>query len=404
MSMKYLFLTIIAIAITAICGAQSILIGGTTLNTRAIMEVRSTTKGVLIPRMTTTQRLAIPSPVAGLMVYDISRQALYGYDGTAWRYFLTDDMWKQTGNNVYNSGDSIGIRISSPEEKLHVNGDLQTNGQIELTANSGTSAKLLSEYNGANVDGYVHGFKFYDNSFLRGFINYRKYNDLEENRIDFGFTSTLFSIQNNGVSYLDAPGASIQFQQAFADKGFLQLSGNDFRIGTNSSNSNGRFVLRSGGADRFFVDSDGKVGIGGAAAKSSNVLEVAGGIKGSNNLSAPLINPVNVEVGSEVLKPLESGFANLLPAFYGTVAINGTCTCSSPAISITNPFNGNYLLTYPNMNSNDIIIVKAGYWAERANATYGGLGDPGFFVSTGNNSYGGKSLYNSDWSFIIYRQ
>lgn len=402
--MKFLFVIISITAFAATSTAQSIIFGGTTANSKAMMEVRSTNKGVLIPRMTTTQRLAIPSPVAGLMVYDISREQVYGYDGNAWRYFLTDDIWKQNGSNVYNPGDSVGIRISSPEEKLHVNGDLQTNGHIELTANSGTTAKLLSEYNGLNVEGYIHAFNFFDGALRKGFIHYKRYSDLEEDRIDFGFSSTLFSIQNNGISYLNAPGANLQFQQAFADKGFIQLAGEDFRLGTNSSNANGRFVLRSGGVDRFFVDSDGQVGIGSPASPSNNVLEVAGGIKGSNNLTAPLINAVNVEVQNEILKPLESGFGNLLPAFYGTVAINGTCTCSAPSITVTNPFNGNYLLTYPGINSNDIIIVKAGYWAERANATYGGLGEPGFFISTGNNSYGGKSLYNSDWSFIIFKQ
>jgi len=45
-------------------------IGGATPNAAAMLEVRSTTLGFLLPRMTTAQKTAIASPVAGLMVYD----------------------------------------------------------------------------------------------------------------------------------------------------------------------------------------------------------------------------------------------------------------------------------------------------------------------------------------------
>lgn len=40
------------------------------INSKAMLEVNSTGKGVLIPRMTTTQRNAISSPPQGLLVYD----------------------------------------------------------------------------------------------------------------------------------------------------------------------------------------------------------------------------------------------------------------------------------------------------------------------------------------------
>lgn len=45
-------------------------------------------------------------------------------------------------------------------------------------------------------------------------------------------------------------------------KVFIQLSGNDLKIGTNSNNDNGKFIVRNNGRDRMWVDSAGNVSIG----------------------------------------------------------------------------------------------------------------------------------------------
>lgn len=57
---------------------------GTTLNASAEVQIDSTTKGFLPPRMTTTQRTSISTPAAGLMVYDTTLNKHYGFDGTNW--------------------------------------------------------------------------------------------------------------------------------------------------------------------------------------------------------------------------------------------------------------------------------------------------------------------------------
>jgi hypothetical protein len=50
----------------------------------AILDVDSTTKGFLPPRMTTTQKNAIASPAAGLVVYDSTTNKLQCYNGSTW--------------------------------------------------------------------------------------------------------------------------------------------------------------------------------------------------------------------------------------------------------------------------------------------------------------------------------
>jgi hypothetical protein len=50
----------------------------------ALLEVQSTTKGFLPPRMTTTQKNAIATPASGLIVYDETTNKLACYNGTTW--------------------------------------------------------------------------------------------------------------------------------------------------------------------------------------------------------------------------------------------------------------------------------------------------------------------------------
>ena len=53
----------------------------------AQLDVASTTKGFLPPRMTTVQRDAISSPAAGLIVYNTTTNKHQGYNGSTWNDF-----------------------------------------------------------------------------------------------------------------------------------------------------------------------------------------------------------------------------------------------------------------------------------------------------------------------------
>jgi len=62
----------------------SLNIGGTTTDASAILQADSTTKGILFPRMTTTQKNAISSPATGLVVYDTTLNKLCVRTASAW--------------------------------------------------------------------------------------------------------------------------------------------------------------------------------------------------------------------------------------------------------------------------------------------------------------------------------
>lgn len=58
---------------------------GTTANASAMLDVSSTTAGVLIPRMKLTERNAIGTPAVGLLIYQTDNTpGFYYYNGTAW--------------------------------------------------------------------------------------------------------------------------------------------------------------------------------------------------------------------------------------------------------------------------------------------------------------------------------
>jgi len=61
-------------------------VGVGTTTPQSALDIVSTTSGILIPRMTTTQREAIPlpAPVVGLQVYDTDLNSVYTYNGTNW--------------------------------------------------------------------------------------------------------------------------------------------------------------------------------------------------------------------------------------------------------------------------------------------------------------------------------
>ncbi len=82
---KLFFLGLSLFALSA--SAQSVAINndGSTAHASAILDLKSTNQGVLVPRMTASQRGLIASPATGLMVYQTDAPAgFYFYNGTAW--------------------------------------------------------------------------------------------------------------------------------------------------------------------------------------------------------------------------------------------------------------------------------------------------------------------------------
>lgn len=104
--MKNLFILILLLSTIKTMAQTGI--GTTSPDASAKLEVNSTSKGLLTPRMTSTQRSSITSPANGLLVYQTDGvTGFYLNTGTSaspvWARLNTD--WTKTGNDIaYTAG------------------------------------------------------------------------------------------------------------------------------------------------------------------------------------------------------------------------------------------------------------------------------------------------------------
>lgn len=81
--------------------AQNAGIGTTTPDPSAQLDISSTTRGLLIPRMTMAQRNAIASPATGLLIFQTDDVVgFYFYTGSSWTHLtpISNNSWLLTGN------------------------------------------------------------------------------------------------------------------------------------------------------------------------------------------------------------------------------------------------------------------------------------------------------------------
>ncbi|MBI4649177.1 MAG: hypothetical protein HY738_21935, partial [Bacteroidia bacterium] len=57
---------------------------GYTADSSAMLDIKSITKGILIPRLTTVQRNSVVNPAKGLLVFDSDENSFYFFNGTSW--------------------------------------------------------------------------------------------------------------------------------------------------------------------------------------------------------------------------------------------------------------------------------------------------------------------------------
>ena len=86
--MKPIYIALIMVFFAGSIFAQNQNVGindnGSSPNASAMLDVSSTTKGFLPPRMTTAQRNTITSPAEGLVIYNTEEKTLNIFNGTAW--------------------------------------------------------------------------------------------------------------------------------------------------------------------------------------------------------------------------------------------------------------------------------------------------------------------------------
>lgn len=270
--MKKIIICLLAIIQYQLLPAQGVGIGTTNPNSSALLDITSTTKGLLMPRMTTAQRNAIVSPAEGLLIYNTTTEELNQRQNGAWKTVINSDYWFRGAGTMWNIGDNIGINTAGPGERLDVSGNIRTNSSL---------------------------------------------------------------IINNATSVL-------QLQNAGVNKGFVQLSGDNLRLGTNSGNTNGNVVLRMDGTDMIEFNKTLSAG----TSVQLNLNGVSTGVlqtTSTGNVSLTAVNAnTQVQLGGEVFinnTANRTGIGTSSPAerlhVNGNIIVNGNAVIDDGRITGT---------------------------------------------------------------------
>lgn len=154
--MKTIFnLKQVIVVVTLLIGATSYAqmgVGTTSPNSNAMLDIESTSRGLLPPRMTTAQRTAIsPSGTGtsgdnGLLVYDTDENAYYFWNGSSWQVLGAAD--SSLGNIYLTSSYGVSLTQNSPQQVLGTSSlvnstgfSQSSNGVLQYT---GTATKTFT--------------------------------------------------------------------------------------------------------------------------------------------------------------------------------------------------------------------------------------------------------------------
>jgi hypothetical protein len=309
-------LVIIANFITIVAFSQGIGINATSAapDSSAMLDVQSTAKGMLIPRMTSAQRNAIALPATGLMVFDKTTKSFWFKSTSRWVELVdsTNTIWAKKDTSVYlNDNQNVGIGTSAPEVRLHIERGTDvgaaSGGYLQLGATSNPNLA-------------------FDNNEIQARNNGRPANLT----MQLGGGNTGIGTSNPEVKLQISNGTDIGLYGG----GYLQL---------------GAGTVPNLGFDNNQIQARNN------ASPSTLYLQHNGGNLqlGANDIAASTTN-VYINNG-KLLKP-ETGSANLLPLCYGKVSANGTLISGTSNVSVVKGSRtGQYVIHCSGLTSSTIM-------------------------------------------------
>jgi len=181
----------------------------------AILDVQSTNKGVLIPRVTAAQMTAISSPATGLLVYNTTAASFYFFDGIVWT-------------------DLSGGGSGGPTNQI-LDADFDTKVEVD----DGTDHDKIKFKVSDGAGGSIEAFTIEHDPALN-LKNSRLSNDGYDNNLFIGFETGLVNEADHGTNYgyntfvgvragkANTIGYSNSFLGAYSGTANITGSGNSF--------------------------------------------------------------------------------------------------------------------------------------------------------------------------------
>jgi len=326
--------------------SQSVAINttGSTASASAMLDVSSTVKGMLIPRMSRTERNAIASPATGLLIFQSSPDSVgfYYYNGSTWTWMFSNS-----------NADSLAWRTRGNASTVDGNNFIGTTDNIP--------------------------FNIRVNNQKAGRIDHINWNTFLGYQAGNAITS---AIHNTAVGY-----------QAFFSN---QSGNNNTAIGTVASNSN-----TTGGENTSMGYASQVLNTVGNGNTAYGFYSLYNNVAGSfataigyqcmlyaNNTSTPFIN-TNVAVGHESMK----GNA---PAS-GNTGLNNTAigyqSLWSNSTGNNNTANGYYALRSNSLGSENIAVGSPALFSNTTSGHNVAVGNNALYTQSFNN---GSASYTSD--------
>ena len=126
-------------------------IGTAAPDASAVFDVTSTTGGILPPRLTTVQKNAIPSPTAGLTLYDSTLNKLNVYNGSAWKNVGSTEIGGEVTNGVLGSILFIGDGTILGQDNANFNYSTST-GRLGIGTSSPFASLSIAGLAGGNTN------------------------------------------------------------------------------------------------------------------------------------------------------------------------------------------------------------------------------------------------------------
>jgi hypothetical protein len=152
--MKGMIISMLFCCATFITNAQNVGIGTTTPDPSSALEIRSTNKGLLLPRVNDTSSIA--DPAKGLAVFSLRNNKIWFYNGNRWQQSVSntggmDSIWYKLNDSIVYTGKKyVGINtdaIWNPRAELEVKGNLLLQGDQVFSRAAPTVAQTYTMIN-----------------------------------------------------------------------------------------------------------------------------------------------------------------------------------------------------------------------------------------------------------------
>jgi hypothetical protein len=290
-----LFLVVLFIIVTNDLPAQNVGINTTLPHSSAVLDIQSINRGILIPRMTTAERVAIPGPATGLMVFDNTTNSFWYRRPAGWEQVMdfANSQWIDDGTTIRPVN---ATRLTITPNSLAGQGRLNVIAETASPSTQTSIVQLIRGTTGTAVPGLAGSLDFLTEQSNGGYATSARV-----------VCETINTTPGNQT-------ASLEF-----------------------------FTAAGGVTNSQLYLGPANVGIGTSFPSIFSKLDVNG----------------TINTSGKVTRGTVTGNANLVPLCYGAIDAAGNITSGTGNFTVSKFAVGIYVISNPNLDANCIVVVTS---------------------------------------------